>query len=423
MYFDARAAKLLKPGEHMVIDGCLGLRLAVSASRKTWIYRYKADDGRMKQIAIGHWPAVSVQAAAAQWQDLRDKKEEGVDPAAQRKEKRQVKQVDARALFTVEQLVQDFIDGHIEVSRKTAGALAANRALIHMLEEAPAFAQMPAASVTRSTAFNLLDARKATPTAAAKLRSLLGAAWDYALDSGRLDGDVPNWWRQVMKGKLKSKGKILKGEHVGQQRRVLRPTEVGVLLAWLPNMHALGRDCLQMYLWTCARGVEFLGMRAEHVTREADGLWWTIPKALTKNARFTEATDLRVPLEGRALEIVQRRLDALGKSGWLFEDSREEQYTQQDFSTYIYNLQPYSSKATERQGAGLVLPVTHWTPHDLRRTGRTFLASLGCPDEIGEAIIGHLPKDIVGTYNRHSYDVERRHWLGRLSTHLEDLVP
>lgn len=116
-----------------------------------------------------------------------------------------------------------------------------------------------------------------------------------------------------------------------------------------------------------------------------------MPKELTKNARFPLAVDLRVPLVGRALAIVERRLKAVGESGWLFEDVRGEQYAQHDFSTYIYGLQPYSAKAARRQGDGLVLPVTGWTPHNLRRTSRTMLASLGCPKEVAEAILGHLP--------------------------------
>lgn len=68
---------------------------------------------------------------------------------------------------------------------------------------------------------------------------MLGAAWARALDSVRLDQNVPNWWPAVQKGKLKSKGKIVGGEHQGQQRRVLRDAEVGALLAWLSNMHEL----------------------------------------------------------------------------------------------------------------------------------------------------------------------------------------
>ena len=188
-------------------------------------------------------------------------------------------------------------------------------------------------------------------------------------------------------------------------------------------MHGLARDTTVMYLGTCARGVEILAMRPEHITEEADGWWWTVPKSQTKNADVEFAVDLRVPLIGRALAVVQRRMKAVGTSGWLFEDVRKEQYTQHDFSTYIYNLQPYAPKVKNRQSTGgLVLPVTHWTPHNLRRTGRTMLSSLGCLNEIGEAILGHLPSEIEATYNSHTYDKERRVWLGKLAKHLEKLA-
>lgn len=105
------------------------------------------------------------------------------------------------------------------------------------------------------------------------LRSLLGAAWEYALDAGRLPETAPNWRRQVMKGRLKSKGKRkrLGGEHVGQQRRVLQNVELQQLLAWLPNLHELGRDTTEMCLHTCARGAEIPAMRSEHISEEADG--------------------------------------------------------------------------------------------------------------------------------------------------------
>jgi integrase len=424
MYFDVRAAKQLQPDDHLTIDGCPGLRLVATATRRTWTYRYKAADGRMKQVAIGAWPAMPVHDAAAAWQQLRDQRDAGTDPAQTRREERRAARAPAPEAtgYTVEQLVQDFLKGHIDKTRKKAGATAVRRALERLLEEEPAFAQRQAATIRRADCFDVLDARKDRPTSTAKLRSNLGSAWEYALDAGRLDEDAPNWWRSVMKGRLKSRGKVVGGAHVGQQRRVLPGRELGELLAWLPNMHELGRDATVLYLWTVARGVEILGMRPEHVTEEKDGYWWTVPKELTKNARFEHAVDLRVPLVGRALKSVKRRLEAVGKSGLLFEDVRGEQYTQHDFSTYIYSLQPYSAKAARRQGEGLVLPVAGWTPHNLRRSSRTLLASMGCPQEIGEAILGHLPTKIVGTYNAYTYDKERRLWLGKLSKQLEALA-
>jgi integrase len=59
---------------------------------------------------------------------------------------------------------------------------------------------------------------------------------------------------------------------------------------------------------------------------------------------------------------------------------------------------------------------------DLRRTIRTLLATLGCPNEIAEAALGHVQPGIIGVYNRHTYDRERREWLAQLSHRLEDIA-
>lgn len=425
MHFDARAAKLLKPGGHLLVPGCSGLRLEVSASRKTWTYRYKSpDDGRLKQVAIGQWPTMPVGAAVAKWQALKEQRDSGADPVAMRKAERVaiLERVNPPQVYTVQRLVDDFIGGHLEQHRKEKGADAAKRMLEKLLAANPDFANKSAASITRADAFNILENRKATPTVAQKLRALLGAAWDYTLDAGLLEENAPNWWRQVQKGRLKSRGKLMGGEHLGPARRVLHPTEVTKLMTWLPNMHPLGRDCVVMYLWTVTRGAEFLTMRPEHITQDGDQWWWTVPKALTKNAKVPQATDLRVPLYGRALAVVQRRLASIGKSGLMWEDSKGAAYTQHDFSTYIYNLQPYSPKVTGRQGDGLVLPVTNWSPHDLRRTASTMLSGMGCVKEYREAILGHIQPGVEGVYNAYTYDPERVLWLGRLADHLEALA-
>jgi hypothetical protein len=47
---------------------------------------------------------------------------------------------------------------------------------------------------------------------------------------------------------------------------------------------------------------------------------------------------------------------------------------------------------------------------------------MGCPDEIGEAVLGHMKGGIVGVYNVHSYDGERLEWLTKLDAKLEQLA-
>ena len=424
MAFDARAAKALQPGGAIAVDGCPGLRLLATKFGKTWTYRYKTPEGKLRQVALGPWPGLSLHDAMAAWMDARGKKAAGVDPAAQRRAARQAAKATPAPpkSYTVALLVGDYIKGQLEVNRAKDGAAAARRALERMLAAEPELAATDANKVTRAQCFDVLDARKATPMATAKLRSMLGSAWEFALDAGRLDGNTPNWWRQLMQGKLKSKGKVMGGKHVGQSRRALRNEEIAALLGWLGNMHQIGRDAVVMYLWTCTRGSEIFAMRPEHVTKEGAVLWWTVPKELTKNARFAEAVDLRVPLFGQARQVVERRLASVGRSGFLFESGKGEQYTQHAFSTYIYDLQPYSPKAKRRGSQATDMPVTNWTPHNLRRTGRTLLAALGCPREIAEAVVGHMPPAIEATYNVHTYDAERVEWLQRLDAHLASLA-
>jgi integrase len=45
-------------------------------------------------------------------------------------------------------------------------------------------------------------------------------------------------------------------------------------------------------------------------------------------------------------------------------------------------------------------------PHDLRRTVRTGLSHLQCPNEIAEAVLGHTRGGVEGIYDRYKYDAE-----------------
>ena len=86
----------------------------------------------------------------------------------------------------------------------------------------------------------------------------------------------------------------------------------------------------------------------------------------------------------------------------------------------VHYFQPYSNSRDDHQRERLT--VTHWSPHDLRRTGRTLLASMGCPHEVGEAILGHVLPGVAGDYNLYHYDAERIEWLSALNVKLEALI-
>lgn len=132
MHFDARTAKQLQPDQHIMVDGCPGLRLTATATTRTWTCRYKSPiDGRMRQKAIGRWPAMSLGAAVAAWEKLRGARDAGIDPARAHKEERAqlvAKAKQERAgVYTVRRLVDDYLKRHIDVHRKEKGAAEVRR--------------------------------------------------------------------------------------------------------------------------------------------------------------------------------------------------------------------------------------------------------------------------------------------------------
>lgn len=412
--FDARAAKALKAGEHLTVPGAPGLRLVASASRRTWTYRYRSPvDGRMRQVRLGHWPAMALPAALAAWERMQQVRAGGADPSLDRRATRKGAAA-ARVVdrFTVRAACDDYLSTY---GAKVTPKYYAEVARMLTVDVAP-IADRPAAEITRADAFGLLDAMRDRPVQAAKLRQMLGAVWDRALDAGRLGPEVPNWWRLVLRGQLLSQGRQVRGVCT-PGKRVLSEDEVRVLIPWLPNFSRDVADILALYLWTCCRGAEIVGITRREVAESGGVLWWTIPATRLK----TGIEDLRVPLIGRAEAIVRRRIEA-AQGDHLFPspDPGRDHIRQNAVGLAVWMVRPTTTSHATWHRPRLALP--DWTPHDLRRTGRTMLAALGCPAEIAEAILGHVQPGIVGTYNRHRYDAERVAWLTRLSRHLEQLA-
>ncbi|WP_374564448.1 tyrosine-type recombinase/integrase [Ideonella sp.] len=429
MQFDARKAKALKPSDHLTLEGAPGLRLEATETRRAWIYRFKSPaDGRMRQVKLGQWPAMSLAAALGAWEAMRAVRDAGRDPAQEKRaaaHAERAKLASGRAdgaALTVQRLCEDFIERFV-AARRTPKGVAELRALFARRVYGLPLARRPAASVTRADAYDLISSAAGTPVEAGNLRRELGAAWDYGHDSGRLGDEVPNWWRLVLRGKLASKGKLVGrkvvdgkptgGAHQGVQKVALRPGQVGEVLRHLPHVSRQTAELLTLYLWTGCRGAEIVAIEGREVAQEADGWWWTIPRRKLKMGKHPLATDLRVPLIGRALEVVRARIDRHG-AGYLYPPARGKapHVDQSVVSVAVWYHMPGCTLRPEAERARW--PVEGWTPHDLRRTVRTQLTALGCRDDVAEAVLGHLQAGVSGVYNRHAYDAERREWLTRI---------
>lgn len=415
--FDAREARSLSPGEHIKVTMAPGLRLVATVSTRVWVYRYKNDAGQMRQIKLGNWPAMDLAGALGAWDIRRKERDAGKDPASEKRANAAASRSTSKAeRFTVSALRDLYLKKKAgTVKDKTLGEV--TRLLHRHIAE---IADLPVDKVTRTHAYALLDSMRHTPVVATQLRQALGDMWDLAHDSGRLADTVPNWWRMILRGELRSKGKIIGGQHQGVVLRTLSEDELRLLIPWLPNFTRDIDDALTLGLWTMCRGAEVVKMDRKEIGEEDGVLWWTIPKSKLKTLRNPIAVDHRVPLIGRAEQIVRRRLQA-SPSDYLFPSRAERGHIQQKaLGVAVWVHMPGCQIRPEWQRPRL--PVTRWAPHDLRRTGRTMLAEMDCPDRVAETILAHVIPGVEGRYNRHTYDRQKVEWLTRWAERLEALT-
>src|SRR6478735_3030357 len=77
----AQSIARAKPGDILTDSRHRGLRLVISATTKAWTYRYRIGD-RLKQVTLGHYPAMNIVAAQTEWGRRVQGRREGEDPAS-----------------------------------------------------------------------------------------------------------------------------------------------------------------------------------------------------------------------------------------------------------------------------------------------------------------------------------------------------
>ena len=80
-------------------------------------------------------------------------------------------------------------------------------------------------------------------------------------------------------------------------------------------------------------------------------------------------------------------------------------------------------RAIAESNRGRDLPA--WRIHDFRRTVATGLQRLGVALQVVEAVLGHVSGSragIVGVYQRHTFDAEKRAALDAWARHLDAIV-
>lgn len=360
----------------------LGIRIG---KRWTWFFKYTFE-GRRQRLTLGTYPDMTLTVARNKASEAKVKVEKGIDPGAEKKANREAH----KATPTIEQFIEEF--DTIELKSKKSGK-ETKRLLLH--DVVPDWGRRKVADIKRRDIVILLDGiRERAPITANRVHSALSRLFNFAAERGVID-DSP--CTRIRKPKETAK------------KRTLTDDEVKLLWAALSldnkavDIYAITKLAFKMILLTGQRPGEVTGMTLE----EIDSGYWTIPAERMKGKEAH-----RLPLTSMALEVIEA-------------------------ARAFSNGSPYVFKSTHKDGA----PVTpgalsrailrHWkeigigvpfTPHDLRRTFRSRLAELGVSDIVAERTLGHKLQGVLGVYNRHPYDKEKREALEKWEGKLRQIV-
>ena len=298
------ARALSRPGRHGDGDG---LYLHVTpAGSKSWVQRIVVD-GRRRDLGLGSYPAVSLAKARSIAQTNRSAVAEGRDPVAEKREARETARRPAPSIPTFAEAAARVI----ELRRPTwSNAKHASQwestlaAYVH-----PVIGNKTVDAVTPADAMAVLTPIWTTkPETASRVRQRMETVMDWAVTQGyRLDNPAGRFLLKVLPPAKGPK------EHHRALPYVKVPgavTRVGDSTADAPTKLAF-----EFLVLTAGRSVEVRAAEWSEIDWEAAA--WEVPAARMKARR-----PHRVPLPGRALEILKEASRFGGEQDLVFPAAR-----------------------------------------------------------------------------------------------------
>jgi integrase len=255
----------------------------------------------------------------------------------------------------------------------------------------PRWGSRDAARITRADAIAMVEDldRTAGPYTAAKVLALASAIFRHAMMRDQIASNPCSLIRIT---DLVS--------DMAPRQRVLSDADIKLLWQATEDLYPAG-PFARFLLLTAVRRSEAAGMTWGEVN--LDGALWVVPAYSTKNGIAHE-----VPLSGQAVDLL-RSLPRFSGGDFVFSTTGGRRSARR-FSQY--------KDVISARAPGLV----NWRFHDLRRTARTNLASLGVSPFIAELILGHTQKGVHAVYDVHRYQTEKREALERWANRLRDIV-
>jgi len=352
-----------------------GLELRVFPSgQKSWAIRYRIGR-RQRRLTLGDaniLPLGGKNGARELARQAMKQVSNGGDPAEAKREHRDAD--------TVKQFAEIYMERHAKRKKKSWR----NDQAILDADVLPIWRHRLLKDIARRDVRELLNAivDRGAPIHANRVRALLSKLFKFAITEDLIEvnpvADVPK----------PSPERI--------RQRVLSIDEIRLFWEATESMPPKPRTLWRLRLLTAQRPQgEVAQMQWGEV--DLDSAWWTIPGVKSKNS-----LEHRVPLSAPAVQLLR--------------EIRPEQGAKPEAFVFA------GITRDPQVRRGTVFPLPDFQPRDLRKTARTRLAEDGVPEEWCEAVLNHKRPGLIGTYNLHRYDAEKRQALDHWSRRVEAIV-
>lgn len=388
--FTDKKIKALKPKEYAYdVREKDGFAIRVFPSgKKSWAFIYTYGT-RKRRMTLGDYQTMTLAEARIRHHDAyKLLKNDGKDPAQIQK----LEKAEARDSSTVSGLIEEYIEKWAMPRKRSwkEDQRILNRDI------RPVWGNRKAKDITKRDVVLLLESivKRGAPIAANRTLACVRRMFNFAVER-----DIITTTPCIT---IKAPSKE------NQRDRCLSIDEIRALWKGLDNapMSEATKLALKLQLVTAQRKGEILN--AEWSEFDLETRWWTIPKNKAKNDR-----PHRIPLSDLAIELIQQIKKLNIRSRWLFP-SENNKHPMRGESV---------GKAVRRSDEIMKdAKISHFTPHDLRRTAATHMTEMGISRLVVSKILNHIDSSITAIYDRHSYDAEKRNALELWSRKLKEIV-
>lgn len=353
--------------------------------------RGRRAKGQQYRLSLGSYPTVTIKDARALASEYRRQAEAGEHP---------VRTLARKAVArhdTIERLVEAFIADYAQPNLRSWKNAKSNL-YRHIVSE---WGSLPVDSIDSAEAARLLrsvargpvdpdtGANTPRPGAAGEVRKWGSLLFSWAMRNGAAQANPFAQTRNPSKTK--------------PRQRFLDMAEARALWRATRALENPWRDLIHVLLLTACRLREIAQVRWRWI--DLPGSRIVVPAENYKTER-----PFLVALPPRAVAILD------GMTRW---NEGDYVFSTENGARPVWSIPRKIVDPLHNQMEQIIgHDVDHFVIHDLRRTVRTHLSRLKVPEIVGELVLGHALRGVVGTYNVYDFENEKREALTAWSVEL-----